>query len=360
MYLTISNLAHYLMATGVVERASVVRGDFAVAEVGRRNRNFKVLRRTQPGFFVKQVKTPEQQAMTTVWREAAFYQTVAQQPAYARLAAVMPRLLRYDARRHAIVFEGLPNMESLGERYARTRTYDGATARSVGETLATIHGLGSAMIVDSTLQPIFSRLMPWPMMLDVHGQQLFEPYGPAGAQLFAAIQQTPGLLLMLTHLRLHWTPDTVIHGDMKWDNCLVSLDAADSRVRLVDWELVDVGDAAWDVASVLKEYVTAVILARFADPNGASAPPLTLDALRPAIREFWSAYVAARGLPAPIAQALRDRAIRFTAARLITATLEYIAVSAAMNTFVASMLQSAIGILAQPEIAAAELLGYPS
>ena len=52
MYLTATNLANYLINRDIITAASVVDGDLAVVEAGRRNRNFKVIRRSNPSLFV--------------------------------------------------------------------------------------------------------------------------------------------------------------------------------------------------------------------------------------------------------------------------------------------------------------------
>jgi Ser/Thr protein kinase RdoA (MazF antagonist) len=46
-----------------------------------------------------------------------------------------------------------------------------------------------------------------------------------------------------------WHPECLVHGDLKWDNCLVEAD----RVRVIDWELSGLGDPAWDVSCVIAE-----------------------------------------------------------------------------------------------------------
>ena len=221
MYLTVSNLADYLVSSGLITAESVVRGDFAVAEAGRRNRNFKVLRRRDSGLFIKQIKTPEAQAISTIQREAAFYSAVTSNPAYERLAELMPRMFRYEPGRHAIVLEYLQQAESLAERQMRTNSYDADSARLLGGALGLIHTFGPTLAMDPAFQKMFPRQAPWPLMLDTLGQQVFQPYGAAGMQLYSMLQQTPGLIPMLCALRTEWVFDSLTHGDMKWDNCLI-------------------------------------------------------------------------------------------------------------------------------------------
>jgi len=101
MFITAYNLPHYLISKGIVTAKSVIDGDFVVAEAGRRNRNFKIMRRKHPGLFLKQIKSSEQQAVATLQREAAFYRFIASNPAYASIRDVVPRFVDFDERRSA-------------------------------------------------------------------------------------------------------------------------------------------------------------------------------------------------------------------------------------------------------------------
>ncbi len=119
MFLTAYNLPHYLISKGLITAQSVVDGDFTVAEAGRRNRNFKILRRKQPGLFVKQVKTNEAQAVTTVQREAAFYRIVQGDPKYAAIAGLIPKFIDYEPARHSLTLSLTENAESMAEYHRR-------------------------------------------------------------------------------------------------------------------------------------------------------------------------------------------------------------------------------------------------
>src|SRR5215218_9537493 len=73
MIITRENIAHYLLGRGLLSFDSVVDGDLVVVEATSRNRNFKVIRTASPGYFVKQVKTFEPQAVETIRYETACY-----------------------------------------------------------------------------------------------------------------------------------------------------------------------------------------------------------------------------------------------------------------------------------------------
>ena len=165
MFLTASNLAHYLLARGRITPESVVAGDFVVAEAGRRNRNFKVIRRHEPGLFVKQVRTLEPAAMATLSREAACYRRAGSDGSYAPLARLMPRLVDYDPARHALVVDLLDGAENLTEHHQRLRTFPREIGRLLGESLGAYHsGTGRRFGAEAEAS-VFPREVPWVLYL---------------------------------------------------------------------------------------------------------------------------------------------------------------------------------------------------
>ena len=96
--------------------------------------------------------------------------------------------------------------------------------------------------------------------------------------------------------RDEWTAATLVHNDLKGDNILVSIvDGQPPRIYIVDWEMIQIGDPAWDVGAILRDlldyWLMSVPLSRdlTADQmlQGASVP---LAKLHPAARGFWQAY----------------------------------------------------------------------
>ena len=68
----------------------------------------------------------------------------------------------------------------------------------------------------------------------------------------------------LDELRGEWRQDALIHGDMKWDNCVMPRHDDPARaaegLKIVDWELADIGDGCWDVGAVFQAYLAHWIL----------------------------------------------------------------------------------------------------
>jgi len=365
MFLTAYNLPHYLLSKGLINAQALVEGDFAIAEAGRRNRNFKVLRRGAPGLFVKQVKTTEAQAVTTIQREAAFYRTVHADPRFVAIRGLIPEFVHHDAQRHSLALRLTDNAESMQERHIREGKYSEAAAQVLGRALGQVHLQGAAMMSDPATRAMFTCQIPWPLTFDQSGYQMLDALGPIGPALAAGIRQFPSLQPLLSALRSEWKFDSLIHNDMKWDNCLLKIQQdGDPELTIVDWELADLGDGAWDVGTIFKEYIMAVLLnanMRESAPAQNYPPPplLTLESLQPSIQAFWQAYATARGLSGFEEHATLLRAVRLTAGRMIVGVLEYLGPSSQLGTLGTTMLQTSAGLLEAPQIGMYQLMGVP-
>ena len=122
------NVIHYLAEHRLMTVESAVDGDFMVLDQSSRNRNLKVLRRRSPGFFLKQAPNRSAAYLRTLEREAACYDLAARNPHLGGLAALLPRLHRWDAARGLLVLELLPNAESLWEYHLRMQSFPIAMA----------------------------------------------------------------------------------------------------------------------------------------------------------------------------------------------------------------------------------------
>jgi thiamine kinase-like enzyme len=363
MFLTASNLPHYLISRGLITTQSVVSGDFVLIETGRRNRNFKVLRRSGPGLFVKQIKSSEALAIATLEREGLFYSRLRSDPSSAQLRAITPEFVDYDARRHALIVRLLDGYESIADHQRRIGRVSTQVAQLLGECLAGYHATAQRMPPELVDRKLFPCDLPWVMNMRDVGYPVLQHYGPVGTQLASAMQQFPGFLDRLATLRPLWKIDSLTHGDMKWDNCMLPVNGsaesgAPGELRIIDWELVDLGDGAWDVATVFKEFVMIWLLAATNAVPAYASPSVSLEAMQSAIRAFWNAYALKRGFNAAGRALYLDRSIRFCSARLTVAVLEYLYASPQMTSLMMTMLQLASNILQAHEWARTAVFGF--
>lgn len=326
MYFTSSNLVYYLVGRGTITRESVVDGDFQVYELDGRNRCFKVARRNHPSLFIKQIKVIDAKNVECLEREATCYRLAKSDERFAALAQVMPRFIDHDAGRYASIVELLPNGEDLRDCHRRLGTFPIDIGDLLGRRLGRYHADIGRTLSEWDIAALFPRETPW--ILAVHEGSHVE--SDASAQLTDKLRQDCGTCRALDAIRNSWHCDTLIHGDMKWDNCIVFQGpTAELDVRVVDWEMADYGDSAWDIGSIIQSYWSHAILCSLPGTETVAQELIAhgakdLPRLRPAVVSFWNAYCLARGLDGDAKQEFLIRCLRFAAARMIQTTYEYV------------------------------------
>ena len=182
--------------------------------------------------------------------------------------------------------------------------------------------------------------------------------------MFSIVRSYPEFNETLDELRDKWRFDSLIHGDMKWDNLVVSVAEENGKgesVKIVDWELADIGDARWDVGAILQSYLSFWILS--IPPNAeANAEQLErlaqypLEPMQPAIRAFWKTYIATRQIGNEEGRQLLESCVKFGAARMIQTAYEYMQYSPQISASALYLLQVSLNTLKSPKEAISDLL----
>lgn len=347
-----SEVVHYLLERGLLAHRDVVDGDVMVAELTRRHRNYAVVRRKAPGLFVKVIDPSQSMSAQTLQKEAAFYAMLDADPALAPIRALLPRFHAYDPLHNLLVMEMIADAEDMGALHRRLGDFPVDAATRLGHALARIHDVSRRELVGKANVAIFPRQAPWILSFHLYGNAAMQGMSGGNAQLMRILQSYPEFAVALDRIRNEWRWDALIHGDMKFDNCLVR----DGDLHVVDWEITDLGDPAWDVGSVFQAYLTWWIgtlpttTAGTADV-AADTAMFPLAKIQPAIRAFWSAYGGD--------DAMLERATACAGARMLQTVYESLAYTQAMTPHAVHQVQAAINILKQPRAAAADLLGIP-
>ena len=364
--LNIDNAALYLLERGLVTVGSILEGELAIVNVARRNRNLRVERQDGPGYLVKQPDAPSPDGQHTLWREAGFFDLCLREPALAEIREIVPRLLHFDPNGPLLAFELLTAPANLWAHYTAfpAAQFPVETARTLGRALGTVHQTFRPLLAaDDPRLRFLPRGAPWVLRVHKPGPELLASISQANYQTLRILQTQPGLSENLDRAGKLWTAETVIHGDVKSDNILVLTPGEGPPVvRLVDWELVQAGDPAWDVAGALQDFILFWV---FSMPINAGLPVeemvagarFPLAVLQPALRAFWRGYRTAAGLGAAAANAVLARAVPFSAARLIQSAYELAHDSPSLPAHSVLLLQISANLLGDPETGQVELYG---
>ena len=367
MILTARNVPLYLVEQGMFSLDSIVDGQLTVVDVTRRNRNFKVLQRNQPGLFVKQAAPWDTQALETVRCEARCHWLAQHAAEFQPLAPLLPPFQRFDATRAVLVVGLIPQAETLNQYHQRLHTFPPEIAILLAQALAAYHRHFSGWLATSRYRSIFAQRLPWILSAADPGA-VHAAYASAGSRELLSVAQSYGVDRTLRQVREQWQTETLIHGDIKWENCLITgPDATQPErspytapLRLIDWEIADIGDPAWDAGSIFQSYLTFWLLTIPAEegvpPTDLLArAPQALTIMHPAMQAFWRTYIAALG--APDSAALLARTVQYTAARLLQTAYESLFMSSRVTPHALLMLHVAATMLQSHTNAVATIFG---
>jgi aminoglycoside phosphotransferase (APT) family kinase protein len=340
-------VAGYLLACGLIHPRAVVDGGLTIDDRSHLNRVFLVSADGERRLLVKVGKG--------VAREAAVIERL--RP-IAALTDALPRLVAHDRAEQLLVLEAAPGARDLVRHHAGGR-FSRSLAAEAGRSLARLHALPPE-VLGGVAPPLPAAP---PHRPDLDGLRTLSG---AAIELTRIVQRSSEFCADLDEILTTPPPAVaVVHGDVRWGNCVALRRRSRgwSGLQLVDWELCGAGDPAVDVGAFIGEYLRAWIgsmpVADARDPGALRArAQIPLRRLRPALRDFWTAYADHRtGAPEAPGETLR-RSLRFAGVRLLVAAFEAAQAVGELRPGVLALLPLSRNVLRRPD-QAADLLELP-
>jgi hypothetical protein len=131
-----------------------------------------------------------------------------------------------------------------------------------------------------------------------------------------------------------------------------------------DWELVQYGDPAWDLAGALQNFLvfwvsTMPLSDEFTPEERIAQAGVPLADLRRAVRALWAGYRQAAALDEAERNNVLSRTVAFSAARLIQSAFEFADEAEVLPGQAVILLQISANLLDEPERGQLELYGIP-
>lgn len=363
MILSAENVVHYLLERELIAPSAVVGGELMVIPARSRHSNFKVLLGAAGGLFVKQALPEDPQARATLEREATCYWLAEHDPAFRGLSEVIPAQKVFDSGSGVLVLDLLGDpanpSENLSEFHHRLGVFPPAVAARLGSALGHYHReVRVPAATDEFTGRVFPRQVPW-VLNSAQLASMTPAHSGGAAQLMELVGRFPDFYRTLDALRQGWRTDSLIHGDMKWENCLVV--GQPPEVRVIDWEMADFGDACWDVGAIFQSYLTCWLSSLPYQPGQRAAAVLHLaqfpiERMQEAMNAYWQAYAAARGLVGTQVTETLERSVRYAAARMIQTAYEHLFRAPSLAPHTLSMMQVSLNMLTDPRSAIRDLL----
>lgn len=362
--------ASFLLRLGLIGHNAIIDGALTFRGERRRNHNLRV-EGPGAGFLVKQSLEVPGAPTETLPFEARFLGFCRDQPAMARVSRCIPRLTHDNPRDGVLVVELIPRSVALwsylelhGDRALAT-----SAGRALGGALGLIHRSFTELGPETSSQLTWmTRGLPWAMRLHRPSPGMLPELSQGHRELLKVLQTEPGFWDRLEQMCERWKPTTVIHGDIKLENVLVRIgeEQGDEAVELwiADWEMVQYGDPAWDLAGALHDFLVFWVssMPLSSDMTGeemAARARVPLAFLRQATRALWYSYRAQSGLAHASASEFLSRAISFSAGRLVQSAFERLVRADRLAGEAVLLLQISANLLADPDRAQLHLYGIP-
>ena len=355
--LDLADVAAYLMQRNLVDARGVVDGGLRVVDV-RLNRVFLVTAHHDRCFVVKLVA---EAGSAGVAHEAAVLQRLRAADKGHGLAPFLPAVVAYDSAEGVLILEAACDAQDLARHHAHG-LFSCVLAREVGRALALLHKIPPAALngLPTPAEPM------WALRLHRPELSAMRRLSAASVELVRTVQCSDELCAGLDDLLASSRVESVVHGDIRWSNCLALRHPSSkrrSRLLLIDWEMSGAGDPGLDIGAFFGEYLQAwlqsIPVANPRDPGRLLAHArFPLRRMQPALKSFWNAYTRHSAQPASELSRTLRRSTRFAAVRLLVAALEEAQTTAELRGHPIYTMQLSANILRRPDEAAAHLLGF--
>ena len=246
--LTAQSLPGYLASRALLTGSSWTSHRCSITELQSRNRNWMVQVEGNDGYFCKQA-TSGREAQTLV-TEALAYKILND-----RVPDIAPRFWDFDPSRSVLTVDAVKGARSLSLHFLQTGRLSLRLTSYVRRCLTQLHA-----ITLETVDPLLARRLgsepPW--VLGVHRVSAadYSNFSACTLQVLAMIQRQPAVCEALDMLHGRWRASELIHGDLKWENLVVSRRdrTGGKRIFMVDWEFARFGLRTWDLGSLISEY----------------------------------------------------------------------------------------------------------
>ena len=136
------------------------------------------------------------------------------------------------------------------------------------------------------------------------------------------------------------------------------------EIRIIDWEMVQLGDPAWDLAGALMAFVKSWVdsipmTAGLSIDERAARAKFPFETVQALSRSLWKGYQVAVEADQIEQRLLLDRAVKLSAVQLIQSAYEISSERTVLDPRSVIMLQLSSNVLSQPRLALARLFGIP-
>lgn len=363
---TVDTIHNFLLEKKLITLNSIINGDYETTTIDRRNRNLQVTTLFEGNYIIKQVFDKKAENSKTLANEIEFYNIL--HDSYPEISAFCPEMKYSDKKNRILILNFYRNTLQLWKYYNKKNADNLPleTIAAIAKILSRLHCVFSTREIskDSRLS-FLSRDLPFIFKIFKPDTEILNYIRAGGIEFLENIQSDDLMMNTLESVTKMWKPDSLIHGDVKLDNFLVMEDSEDDstaseNIKVIDWELVQFGDSAWDVAGVFNDFIFwwAISMPDLKTPEEMvrnAAFPITK--LKPGTKKFWETYCESSALSEQAQTVLLEKVVRFAGLRVLQTAYEICSKFNEIPSIGSVLLGIGKSILRKPDEAAELLFG---
>lgn len=326
MRLTIKNIHYYLLDKGFIDMASLVNGGYMVTQSQTRNSIFKISRRNAKNLFVKQLISFDPNNTYVLQKDATCLWLIKNDDAFQKLSGYVPDYFGFDAEKQVLVTECLADSINLEDHCRINRALSNDLIEQMADILNSYHFVMTDELRSSPSVQFFPKQIPWILNIgDVDAATISHAafsQTPGANPVLEAVIASPEFKKLFAGIRNNWEYSTLIHGDIKWMNMLLHVENGHEKIKIIDWEIADVGDPLWDVAGIFQGLVSNTLLYNIGQNNAAEIGLDDIKEVWPLVDFFWQLYSEKRAAGNKLSREHLVRSIQYTGVRLIQTAIE--------------------------------------
>ncbi|BDS14772.1 aminoglycoside phosphotransferase family protein [Aureispira anguillae] len=360
---SIDTIQDFLLDQQLLDKNTIVFEDFEATSINRRNQNIQITTLNDSNFLIKQVADKNAENATTLKREAQFYQYFDQK--FPLLEKYLPEVKYVDTNDIILVMtfykEAMPLWKYYNEKTIHHFPLN--VPKTIGKLLAHLHlTFSKKEVINAPQLSFLNRDLPFILNLHKPHPSRLSYISGGGYAFIKHLQSHTDLMLAFNKIPSLWQENAVIHGDIKLDNFIV-LDPQNktaNSIKLVDWEMAQIGDTAWDVAGVFNDFIFWWVISM---PDNLSPEEMIQKArfpfhlLTPAINSYWESYCNTIGLTTNARQQLLERVVLFSGFRVLQTSFEIASKFDAIPSIAQLLLNMGKSIIRKPLLSQEKLFG---
>lgn len=380
LFLSSENVCQYLLDRNVCEQKTICSTQVELVKESSKNFNLIINFADNYKLFIKQERHQARKNFPSeLFNEWQFHQLLRQfSDLFSSIYPSVSEVLYFDEDNSIIVYRYLTEYLDLAILYREANIFPTEIAALIGNILAKLHrstlnrqecrdfisqiSSGSFQYQPGHLAQVLRRVEP----------EIFSSMSVDCLKFFALYQRYESLGAAVEDISEHWHPCCLTHNDLKLNNILIHIEweqllsqgkpLDESLLRLIDWERCNWGDPAFDLGTLLANYLSIWLNSFISNPAFEMVESLRLavtplEVIQPSIITLIRAYISSFPMVLKHRPDFLKRVVQFTGLALINQIWGMLQYQKSFGNTGICMLQVAKSLLCHPEQSVVSVFG---